>query len=78
MKKITVKLRPIGNAVGCIIPNEDLKMLGKSQGDSIKIKIEEDEDSFWSRVARFSKEDRKKAMKEENFGQNDLSEWENL
>lgn len=78
MREITVKLKQIGNAVGFIIPSEELTILRKSAGDLIKIKIEEDEDLFWTKVAKFSKEDRRKAMEEEDFGQNDLTEWSKL
>lgn len=43
MREITVKLKHIGNSVGFIIPEEELKVLGKTAGDSIKIKIIEDD-----------------------------------
>ena len=78
MKEITVKLRQVGKSVGCIFPQEELRQMGRTVGDTIKIKIENDESPFWDKVALFTKEERRQAMTDEDFGQNDLSEWENL
>jgi antitoxin component of MazEF toxin-antitoxin module len=71
-----VKLRQIGSSVGCLIPQEEIEKLGAKIGDVIE--LQPMKDPFWEKVAKFSKEERRLAMADEDFGQNDLSEWENL
>lgn len=70
------KLHKIGNSLGVIIPKEELSNRGLELGDTIDLDFKDD--PFWDDIKKFSKEDRKKAYKDDGLSGDDFSEWENL
>jgi antitoxin component of MazEF toxin-antitoxin module len=72
-----VKLRTIGNAIGCLLPKEEIDKLGLKAGDKIEINFSK-KDPFWEKVKKFSKEDRRKILKKDGLLEDDFQEWKNL